>query len=259
MESMEFGIEKPSHRGEKKRFKYTVNKEIKIGGEGQKCIADVESEKGQHGKYFVKWGSGKIDFEKYKFLKDNDVPVPRLLKPVRGRNNFPMLLVTDLSEDGKKEVLSPNNNEVYENEYEGKIAKISEKTKEKIREDLIHAIEVASGISRVNSDDEHIYVLIQNAYALIFDSNNPDDARLSVIDYGKDVWELKQNNHHAQNALETNILQAAVFYASMLLETLKLPDKYSEYQKRCDDVAQTIFKNRPDLMNVLKRTGQLHM
>ncbi len=253
---MEFGIANPPQSGEKKKFKYEVDKEITIGKEGEKCIAEVESSRGKHGKYFIKWSNGEIQVEKHKFLKDNGVAVPKVFKNIKGESSFPMILATDLSEDGKYEVLSTNNHEVYSQDYAEKVAKISQETRSVICDDLLHAAEVGAGVSRT-SEDEHVYILIPNAYALVLDPANPDGARLVVIDYGMDVWKLKPDHHYASNSLNDNIRYAAAFYAAMLLEKMRLPEKYSSMQEMADAVGEKIINDRASHMHSLERTGHL--
>jgi len=61
-----------------------------------------------------------------------------------------------------------------------------------------------------------------NAFMLVINPLNPDDAHIVVADFGADVTKA----HNPASAFEQNLSRAATFYAWMTGEAFQLPEGY---------------------------------
>lgn len=202
--------------------------DIKTGIEGRKILATISSDRGEHGRYFLKQlpeNEGKRQLDKWKYLKDRGVNVPNIFKPIvlaDGTNN---LLIQDLSENGRYQVLSGNNFEARTTEYLKASKQISSEARDKLKGDIVYACEAAAGKHEPgNNPGDTMLELDPNAFMLAMNPNDSSDAKVYVADFGLDVSQRNKQDIDSNLLLEINLQNAAVFYASMTGEVFQLPD-----------------------------------
>lgn len=221
-------------------FRYGGMADIPVGIEGKKMLAQVESDKGEHGRYFFKElineEDGKKQVNKWQYLKRHGVRVPNLFKPVILADGTPSLVVQDLSDKGRYQVLGMNNSEINGQDYLETSKKISQSTRGKIIGDMIKACEAASGM--YDSDDNPdgiIYAFQNNAFIMAMNPLDPEDAIVYVADLGLDVMKRDKSKDDPNSVLESNLRSAADFYSWMTGETFQLPTEHPLASKMNSD------------------------
>ena len=209
-------------------------------------IAEIESRRGGHGRYFFKQMYDEKDsfrqLKKYKHLKAGGVSVPPIFKPVQLENGGPFVIISDLTENEKYLVLGMNNPEVRNEEFK-KIAKsIPKETRDKIIEQMILACEVAVKPTKDKKGKKIIYEFQNNAFILALDPDNVADARVYVADLGTDVME--RNLKEADEVLRRNIRSAALFYSWMTGEPFRVPEKYKNMAADLDETSTEVLEYR---------------
>lgn len=212
----------------KHNFGFNMLSTVEVGIEGKKIIAEIESRRGKHGRYFFKQMLDEKDsfrqLGKYKHLRAGGVFVPPVFKPVKLEGGEPFVIISDLTENEKYWVLGMNNPEVNEEEFK-KIAKsIPQETRDRIIQQMVLACEVATRPAEDKQGKEVIYEFQNNAFLLALDPSNVADARIYVADLGLDVMERKPEE--ANEVLGRNIRSAATFYSWMTGEPFTVPEKY---------------------------------
>lgn len=199
---------------------------IQVGVEGPKWIAEVEDPKSK-GPYtlFVKSMYEHRDAlqqqRQYEDLKALGVNVPERAWAHEFDNGAQALVVTDLSENGRKLVLSCNNPELKSLEGKRLIKSVSPEAKQAIKDHLLFAAIQVSGLG--DTTIERRYSLSNNTFALVIDPQSPETAKPVAIDYGVDLHEPGPNEK-PQDLLRSSLFSAGCFYAIVLGEELELPD-----------------------------------
>jgi len=227
-------------------FGFNMLSAVNVGIEGQKMIAEIESKRGGHGRYFFKQMYDEREsfqqLRKHKHLKARGVSVPLIFKPVRLEGGEPFVIISDLTENEKYWVLGMNNPEVKGEEFK-KVAKgIPRETRDKIIEQMILACEVAARPTKNEQDQEVIYEFQGNAFLLAINPNDVRDAKIYVADLGLDVAERKPRE--AGEVLQRNIMSAATFYSWMTGEPFSVPEKYKSMTADLDKNSTEILKYR---------------
>lgn len=203
------------------RFNFVSLRDIPVGNEGEKVIAEIASRRGSHGRYILKTMMHAKEAHwqriKYLHLKKHHVNVPDVFKPIALRGGTNAVIISDLTQNDKYWVLSMNNPEVNQDFYKEIALQIPPSTREKIKHDLIHACEVGAGIL---SSDEPVYRFQNNAFMLAINPKDPSDAKVFVADFGVDIMESTRNK---QDVLDENLSNAVVFYSWMIGERFRMP------------------------------------
>jgi len=227
-------------------FGYNFLSAVNVGREGQKIIAEIQSRKGTHGRYFFKQMFDDEEsfeqLEKYRHFKEGGVSVPPVFKPVRLEGNKNFVIISDLTEDEKYWVLSRNNPEVDTDEFKKLAKSIPQETRDKIIQQLILACEVAVKPKKDKQGKEIIYQLQGNAFFLALNSADAADSRVYVGDFGIDVMERKSTE--ANEVIKRNIRSAAAFYSWMTGEPFIVPEEYKNMEGDLDEGFKEILEYR---------------
>lgn len=211
-------------------FVFTEAESIPAGIEGRKALGEVHSDRGMHGRYFIKdlysLKEGLRQVGNWRTLRNRGARVPSLLKVVTLEDGTSRLLVEDLSVSGRYLVLSMNNREVNGPAYLQLSRRISSATRERLMSEILTSC-LASVPARAQSGQapEVTYDYQANAFMLVINPWDPEDAHVYVADYGLDV---AQSQRDPSVALASNLEHAATFYAWMTGEAFRLPADYPE-------------------------------
>ena len=231
----------------KYNFGFDMISSVDIGSEGEKVIGNIESKRGRHGRYFFKRMDEVTAFrqlEKYRHLKKHGAPVPPIFKPVNFENGDSFVLISDLTENDKYLVVSPNNPEVKQAEFQKITETISDKTTHKLTEQLISACEAAVQPRKLKDGKVVVYDFQMNAFMLAVNPINPEDAKIYVADIGAD---MTPSSLSADRVLGKNIKTAAAFYAYMVGRPIDLPEKYIQMKDDVDVVSASFLERRKQI------------
>ncbi|MCA9371663.1 hypothetical protein KC726_02070 [Candidatus Woesebacteria bacterium] len=224
-------------------FRYGGMADIPVGIEGRKMLAQVESYRGNHGRYFFKElineEDGKKQVNKWNYLRKHGVNVPDLFKPVTLADGTPSLVIQDLSDKGRYQVLGMNNREINGQDYLETSRKISQSARERIIGDMVRACEAASGMyDNDDNPDGIIYTLQNNAFIIAINPLDQEDAIVYVADLGLDVMKRNKSKDDPNSVLESNLRSAADFYSWMTGEIFQLPPEHSLASKMNSDFTE---------------------
>ena len=211
-------------------FRYSRLYDIPVGVEGAKTVAEVDSERGRHGRFVLKAMRSKVDGQrqvaKWKHFRSHGVSVPDIVKAVVLEDGSHHLLSRDLSEGGRYQVLSTNNPELDTEKYKELIKQISPTTRKKLQKEVIAACEVASGLHTEDNPRALLYSFQPNAFMLAINPRNADDARVYVADFGVDITIQTRDDGSPRELLRHNLSMGADFYSWMTEEALELPTSH---------------------------------
>ncbi len=201
-------------------------KPIDVGYESPKYIAEVvDASSSEPYTMFVKSMYDRKDAlrqqRRWHDLKMLGVNVPETAWAHKFENGTQALVVTDLSENGNKFVLSCNNPELKTLGVRTAIRSMPSETKQTIRDHLILSSVAVAGLGSVHI--ERRYSLSNNTFALVIDIQHPENAIPVAIDYGIDLHEHMLNETR-QDLLRISLIGVGCFYAVVVGEELELPD-----------------------------------
>lgn len=205
------------------RFKFTQLRIIERGTEGAKCIGVLSSRRGIHGRYFLKEArfdeSRALDQRSfYLDLRNRGVHVPNVFKAVLSENGEPFVLVSDLSGEGERLVLSHHDQDDIKSPLAKKaIRAIPGRVVNKLRGDLLTFCAKAADL-----DQEKYYELSSTAYFLVLNPFNPEGAEVIVGDLGfGNSMDTRPDSQ--QRILRSNIYSASKFFRLVLNHRLLPP------------------------------------
>lgn len=215
-----------------------------VGCEGQKYIAKVyDASRTETKSLFVKIARNlelaNEWFDNWQDLRNLGITVPSKAWVSEFSNGTSAFIATDLSEDGKKLVLSCNNPELEMEEVKEALKMISQATKLEIHAQLLRAAIQASGLGNMQTHKR--FALAHNVFALVLDLNNPNQTQVVAIDFGVDMQEGNINESNL-SLLSSSIFSLTCFCAIMLGEYFELPnDPILEFvdRKKLRDYAQS--------------------
>lgn len=190
---------------------------VLVGVEGTKFRATAISLDGAEELKFVKVmfdaEEGIEQSVRFSNLRKMGINTPRKVELHELDDGAPALVVTDLSEGGRKLVLSANNPELYTDEVRSSISAIPNEVKASINEKLVTwACRAAEGVEGTK------YLLAPNVFALVIDPNDPLGADVYAIDVGVDLTE----GSGVRDLRYLNVLSVGRFFAMVLGQDLSL-------------------------------------
>jgi len=197
--------------------------EIPVGVEGTKFRATAVCPDGTEQFKFVKLmfdaEEGVDQRTRLSHLKEMGINVPHEVELHVLVDGTPALVMTDLSEGGKKLVLSANNPELYTPEVRSSIRSIPEDVKASMNEKLISwACKAGDGIQSLEGTQ---YLVAPNVFALVIDPSEPRDADIYAIDVGADLTD----GSGGKELRYLNVLSVGRFFAMVLGERLSLSEE----------------------------------
>ena len=222
---------------------------INVGSEGEKSTASFELDGKKIDGFFIKQVESVEEAEeqrkKWQSLKKRGVEVSPIFRIARDENSVVWIITKDLSEGGKKWVLSSNNREILEDpEYWRAVISINKQTKKKI---VRNTLDVAIKAGTRGSDGRSLAFFRKNAktypLTLVVDKENPTLTQVVVVDLGIDVSFSEENS---ENIIKGNIEEAILFLSEVLGIFTEIPPDHSAYQYRdfFSDSEWRDFKNQ---------------
>lgn len=194
---------------------------IPVGDEGTKYIAKLD---GDPRTLFIKMMLDEAEALKqqarWRDLKEIGVNVPEQVWPHSFENGQQALIATDLSQNGKKLVLSCNNPELRIDRVIKAIRSIPPDIKKTIGDHLLSSSVAAAGLGPTRP--ERNYAFSNNTFALLIDLEHPEIARPVAIDYG--ITELRESweGEPQSQLLRSSLFGVGCFYARVVGEVLDL-------------------------------------
>lgn len=202
---------------ESAEFTCTDIKQIDVGMEGFKFLANISTPRGKNlGRAFIKNAETTEEqaeqVAKHSFFKANGVNVTCQYKPIILNGKHYYCLMEDLTENGNYFVLGPNNFDISRDWILESLSSLEQEILIRIQSSMIQACEVASGIY---NDHPNVYEFQSNAFLIKFNPNELSKTEVLLADIGMDVKVEEKLSKDPTQTLIENLKSAAHFYSYM--------------------------------------------